>query len=110
MPRLLWRSWGGVRFLMSEVPLYSISYHTIRVWGTGNDDVGLIQSTRAPSLAEPMLRKPGCRKAHNLAHLKARLTGVPPEVALVACHHLEPQLRVELDVARLLVKAEEFSI
>ena len=25
MPKLLWRSWGGGRFLMSEVPLYSSS-------------------------------------------------------------------------------------
>jgi len=24
MPRALWRSWGGERFLMSEVPLYAI--------------------------------------------------------------------------------------
>jgi len=27
------------------------AYHTIGVWGTGSDDVGLIQGTKAPKIA-----------------------------------------------------------
>ena len=31
-----------------------IAYHTIGVWGTGGDTVGLIQSTKTPKLQIPM--------------------------------------------------------
>jgi hypothetical protein len=34
-----------------------IAYHTIGVWGAGSDDVGLMQSTKAPKHQDCILKR-----------------------------------------------------
>ena len=50
-----------------------IAYHTIGAWGTGSDDVGLIQSTKAPN-PKPKTRK----KKEDGGELSSHQTTLPP--------------------------------
>ena len=66
-----------------------IAYHTIGAWGTGNDDVGLIQSTKAPPKpsAEPhshadIQRSISKIKRHSKANFSTKLRLKLPRATL----------------------------